>query len=126
MRLGTATIKREKRARRHARVRAKIQGTIERPRFSVFRSHRHIWVQLIDDSKGHTVISANDKEIYGERKKNAGGITPMAMSEKVGEAAARKALEKKIVTAVFDRGGYRYHGIIKAVAEGARRGGLTL
>lgn len=103
--------KQEKRERRHKRVRAKIRGTSERPRLSVFRSNRHILAQLVDDESGKTIASAND-------------MGPKKTAEKVGEEIAKKALEKKITTVVFDRGGYKYHGAVKSVAEGARKGGL--
>ena len=117
--------KREKRIRRHRRVRAKIGGTSERPRMLVFRSNRHVWTQLIDDSKGYTLISASDRE-EGASVKKEKKETRMVTAEKVGEITAKKAREKKITTILFDRGGYKYHGIVKAVAEGARKGGLKL
>lgn len=111
---------------RHARVRAKVVGTAETPRLSVFRSHQHIIVQLIDDRTGHTLIAVDDlvrkkKKESGEKKKT----TPVVRAENIGQELAKRAIEKKIKTVVFDRGGYRYHGIIRAVAEGARKGGLT-
>lgn len=110
--------KRTKRNRRHRRVRARIQGTAQRPRLSVFRSNQHVWVQLIDDAVGKTLASTSDKNLK-EKKEST-----IAAAEKVGKELAKQALEKKIYTAVFDRGGYKYHGIVKAVAEGARKGGL--
>lgn len=113
--------KQDKRKRRHRRVRAKIKGTSDRPRLSVFRSNRHIWVQLIDDVFGNSVLTANDLEVVSRTKsKNS----KLAVAEKIGETIAKKAQEKKITTIVFDRGGYKYHGIVKAVAQGARKGGL--
>jgi large subunit ribosomal protein L18 len=120
---------------RHKRVRARIAGTASRPRLSIFRSNRNIFVQLIDDDKGITIASAGSKDLSkkpaakektsGARKKermiSAKNIrTALA----VGELIAKRALEKKISSVVFDRGGYKYHGVIKAVAEGARKGGL--
>lgn len=111
------TSKREKRERRHKRVRAKIKGTVERPRLSVFRSNRHLWVQLIDDTRGVTVAAANDAEIKGKEARTA-------EARLLGALIAERAGEKKIKQAVFDRGGYRYHGVIQAVAEGARKAGL--
>lgn len=111
-------IKHEKRQRRHKRVRAKIKGTSDRPRLSVFRSNRHVWAQLIDDIAGKTIASVGDKSVRGKKE------TTLKAAEKVGGELAKRALEKKISAAVFDRGGYRYHGIVKAVAEGARKGGL--
>lgn len=106
---------------RHKRVRAKIRGTGERPRLSVFRSSKHIWAQLIDDTAGRTLVAAGDKDIKGKKKTEEKLI---AAGEKVGEFVAKKALEKKITKAVFDRAGYKFHGVVKAVAEGARKGGL--
>lgn len=110
--------KKEKKLRRHRRVRAKVQGTARRPRLSVFRSNQHVWVQLIDDVAGKTLASTSDKNLK-EKKEST-----VAAAEKVGKELAKQALEKKIDMAVFDRGGYKYHGIVKAVAEGARKGGL--
>lgn len=115
-----SNLKLEKRIRRHRRVRGKINGTATRPRLSIFRSNRHIWAQLIDDTAGLTVASASDWEL---KKKKAAGKRKVG-AESVGELVASRALEKKIDRAVFDRGGYKYHGIVKAVAEGARKGGL--
>lgn len=99
----------QKRITRHKRVRAVIKGTSERPRLSVFRSNKYIYAQLIDDVKSITLLSA------GGAKKTA---------SKVGENLAEKALEKGIKKVVFDRGGYKYHGQIRNLAEGARKGGL--
>jgi len=114
-------IKREKRIRRHKRVRAKIFGTAKRPRLSVYKSLRHIWVQLIDDTKGHTLASASTKEIEESKK-----MTKTEKAFKVGELIAQKAKKLKIKTAVFDRGGFKYTGRIKAVADGARKQGLKI
>lgn len=109
------------RLRRHRRVRGKISGTAERPRLAVFRSSKHIYAQIIDDVAGVTLASASsmDKDFEG-----FGGNIEAAT--KVGNAIAKKALEKGINTVVFDRGGFVYHGRVKALAEGAREGGLTL
>lgn len=111
----------EARLRRHRRVRAKISGTAERPRLAVFRSSKHIYAQIIDDLAGVTLASASsmDKGFEG-----FGGNIEAAT--KVGNAVAKKALEKGITTVVFDRGGFVYHGRVKALAEGAREGGLKL
>ncbi|MBQ8725286.1 MAG: 50S ribosomal protein L18 [Oscillospiraceae bacterium] len=108
------------RAKRHARVRAKISGTPECPRLNVFRSAKHIYAQLIDDVNGVTLASAStmDKEFEG-----AGGNTEAA--RKVGQMIAKRALDKDIKDVVFDRGGYIYHGRVKELAEGAREGGLN-
>ena len=108
-----------KRDRRRGRIRAKIQGTKECPRLSVFRSNLNIYLQLIDDAKGITIVSVSSKEIKG--KKTA---TKTEIAEEAGKLLAKKAKEKNITTVVFDRGGYRYHGRVKAVAEGARSVGL--
>lgn len=105
------------------RVRAKIKGTSERPRLSIFRSNRHILTQLIDDVLGRTLVFVSDSKVKAKKK---AGDKPMALGFKVGELLAEKAQEKKISSVVFDRGGYKYHGVIKAVAEGARKGGLKL
>lgn len=108
--------KTEKRDRSKARIRAKISGTGERPRLAVFRSNTHIYAQVIDDSSGKTLLAASD---IGEKKGSA-----MERSKKVGEALAKLAAEKKIEKVVFDRGGFKYAGRIKALAEAARSAGL--
>lgn len=107
------------RLRRHQRVRAKISGTADCPRLNVFRSLNNIYAQIIDDTKGATLVSAStlDKEFEG-----ATGNCEAA--KKVGLLVAKKALEKGIENVVFDRGGYLYHGRIKELADGAREGGL--
>jgi len=110
-------IKRNGRLRRHNRVRAKVFGTKEVPRLSVFRSNRGFFIQLIDDTEGKTLASVDSKELKGKMKKTDA-------AKEGGKLIAKKAVEKKISKAVFDRGGYRYHGRVKAVAEGAREGGL--
>lgn len=106
------------RTTRHARIRAKISGTLLRPRLFVFRSNQHIYAHLIDDSKGVTLLSATEKEV-----KN--GKTKVEKALLVGELIAKKAIEKKIKEVVFDRGGYIYHGRVASVASGARKGGLV-
>ena len=108
------------RAKRHARVRAKISGTPERPRLNVYRSTKHIYAQLIDDVNGVTLASASsmDKDFEG-----TGGNTEAA--RKVGTMIAERALAKNITEVVFDRGGYLYHGRVKELAEGARENGLN-
>jgi len=111
--------KQEKRQKRHKKIRAKVFGTHSKPRLSVFRSAKHIYVQLVDDEKRKTLLSASDLKI---KKSKSKGKTTGAFS--LGKLIAEKALEKKIEKVVFDRGGYKYHGRIKAVAEGAREGGL--
>jgi large subunit ribosomal protein L18 len=109
--------KQEKRIKRHARVRARVIGSAEKPRLCVFRSNSHIYAQLIDDIKKITIASTNDIEVGGKKDKTT-------LSKEVGALLAKKAAEKKITEVVFDRGGYRYHGRVKALAEGAREGGL--
>ncbi|MGD9559982.1 MAG: 50S ribosomal protein L18 [Oscillospiraceae bacterium] len=109
------------RLRRHRRVRGRLSGTAERPRLDVFRSSKHIYAQLIDDVSGTTLAAASslDKGFSGP-----GGNLEAAT--KVGKAIAEKALAKGIKQVVFDRGGFVYHGRVKALAEGAREGGLQL
>ena len=110
------------RYRRHARVRAKVEGTTSKPRLCVFRSLNHIYAQVIDDSRGHTLTSAStlDPEIKSE----ADGKTRMGKSELVGSLIAKRALSEGINQVVFDRGGYKYHGRVKVLAEAARQEGL--
>ncbi|MGN6030636.1 MAG: 50S ribosomal protein L18 [Thermomicrobiales bacterium] len=111
------------RKRRHVRVRAKVSGTSARPRLNVFRSSAHIYAQVIDDLAGHTLVQANDLE-EAVRERAGEGATKTARSKAVGEVVAERAKEAGIETVVFDRGGFLYHGRIKAVADGAREGGL--
>jgi len=110
------------RARRHARVRKKLSGTNERPRLNVFRSQTEIYAQLIDDEAGHTLTSASS--IDGELRGKMDGLKKVEKARLVGEAIAERAKEKGIVQVVFDRGGYRYSGRVKALADAAREGGL--
>ena len=110
------------RIRRHRRVRAKVEGTIARPRLCVFRSLNHIYAQVIDDSQGHTLTSAST--IDPEMKDEVVGKVRAAKAELVGSLVAKRALSKGINQVVFDRGGYKYHGRVKALAEAARREGL--
>lgn len=112
-------IRLNKRIVRRNRVRAKVKGTSERPRLSVFRSNRHIFAQLIDDMDGRTIASSSDLKI-GKKK----SVKNTEIAKSIGIELAKKAALKKIKTVVFDRGGYKYHGRIKAIAEGAREGGL--
>lgn len=104
--------------RRKARARAKILGTKDMPRLSVFRSNKFTYAQLIDDSAGKTLASASTIDIKGKAK--------ISKSEILGEKLAKIAAEKKITSAVFDRGSYKYHGRVKAVAESARKAGLRI
>ena len=111
------------RIRRHRRVRRSVSGTPERPRLAVFRSLTHIYVQVIDDNSGHTLVAASDLE--ADVRSQRDGKKKSQIAEKVGDTIARKAVEKGIKTVVFDRGGYKYHGRVKALAEAARKGGLS-
>lgn len=107
------------RERRHRRIRAKVLGTALRPRLSIFRSNKHIYLQVIDDEKGVTLVSASDIEVKLPKAKGK-----LEVSKGLGEELAKRAKEKKISKVVFDRGGYLYTGRVKQVAEGARAGGL--
>lgn len=114
----TKTQKNQKRTRIHDRIRKKIEGTEERPRLSIYRSTAHIYAQIIDDRKGSTLVAASTVEA----KKKTGGN--LASAKEVGKAVADKAKAKGITKVVFDRGGYLYHGRVKALAEAAREAGL--
>ncbi|GAF80190.1 unnamed protein product [marine sediment metagenome] len=124
-----------KRRRRHKRVRSIVKGTAKVPRLCVFRSNKHIYAQLIDDEKGKTFISASDLDLgksqpkagrpRAEKTKPKKELTGKAViAYRVGQILAQKAIEKKLEKIVFDRGGYKYHGRIKALADGAREAGL--
>lgn len=108
------------RKKRHARVRSKLAGTAARPRLNVFRSNKHIYAQLIDDVSSVTIVSAStlDKEV------SLDGTGNIDAAAKIGELVAKRALEKGINNIVFDRGGYLYHGRVKALADAAREAGL--
>jgi len=110
------------RKRRHTRVRAKVVGTASRPRLCVFRSLNHIYAQVIDDAKGNTLTFASTLD--AEVKAEAQGKTKTNRAELVGSLVARRALSKGINEVVFDRGGYKYQGRVKALAEAARQAGL--
>jgi large subunit ribosomal protein L18 len=112
----------DRRARRHLRVRKRVHGTAARPRLVVFRSSKHIYAQVVDDDKGVTLVGAADTS-EGIQVEGSGKT---AKSHAVGRLIAAKAKEKGIAKVVFDRGGYQYHGRVKAVADGARKGGLEL
>jgi large subunit ribosomal protein L18 len=114
--------KNEIRQRKHERVRKKIYGTPERPRLNVFRSLKHIYAQIIDDTTGTTLVSASTVDEALKGKLNYGGNKEAA--REVGMLVAQKALEKGITKVVFDRSGYLYHGRVRELAEGAREGGL--
>jgi large subunit ribosomal protein L18 len=105
------------RIRRHKRIRARVSGSLTKPRLCVFRSGNHIYAQLIDDAKSKTLVSASSLKMKGQKNKTE-------EAKEVGRTIAKFALEKKIANVVFDRGGYQYHGRVKALAEGAREAGL--
>ncbi|OGF62678.1 50S ribosomal protein L18 [Candidatus Giovannonibacteria bacterium RIFCSPHIGHO2_01_FULL_45_33] len=109
-----------KRVFRHKRVRAKITGTASRPRFAVSRSNKHVFLQMIDDEKGKTIIGLTDTALAGGKKK----ITKSEKAHLSGKVFAEHAIKKGIKEVVFDRGGFKYQGRVKKIAEGAREGGL--
>lgn len=115
-------IKELSRKRRHIRLRKKVLGTADRPRLSVYKSLNNIYAQIIDDAKGHTLVSAStlDKELK-EEKGHKGNV---AAAKKIGQMLASRAAIAGVKRVVFDRGGYKYHGCVKALADGAREGGL--
>jgi large subunit ribosomal protein L18 len=127
-----AKSRRRARVRRHARVRAKIAGTAERPRLAVYRSNRHIYAQLVDDDVARTLVSASDREVKASgdgRSKGQGkgqGKGKTAPAKAVGELLAERAKSAGIERVVFDRGGRLFHGRVAALAEGAREKGLQI
>jgi large subunit ribosomal protein L18 len=110
------------RKRRHRRVRKKVSGTASRPRLNVFRSLRHIYAQIINDEIGRTLVSGSTLDT--EVKKQIEGLDKAAQARVVGKVMAERALAQGVTEVVFDRGGYKYHGRVKALAEGLREGGL--
>ena len=106
------------RQRVHQRIRHRVQGSPERPRLAVFRSLKHIYAQVIDDQKGHTVAAASSSEKNGQNGGNVAG------AKAIGKLVAQRARDKGVKAVVFDRGGYPYHGRVKALAEAAREAGL--
>ena len=127
-----AKTRRRSRVRRHARVRAKIAGTAERPRLAVYRSNRHIYAQLVDDDAARTLVSASDREIEadadgpGKAQAKGRGKGKIAPAKAVGELLADRAKSAGIERVVFDRGGRLFHGRVAALAEGAREKGLQI
>jgi large subunit ribosomal protein L18 len=122
-------IKRIKRIRRHHRVRAKVRGTKDTPRLCVTKSNQHIYAQLIDDESSKTIAAASSKGLKkigkaGAKQKDSARTAGAGRAFEVGQMIAKKAQDKKVEKVVFDRGGYQYHGVVKALAEGARLGGL--
>jgi large subunit ribosomal protein L18 len=120
--MGATELKKQARLKRKRRIRKKIIGTLEKPRLSVFRSARHIYAQVIDDTSGITLVSASslEKEIKG--KSDLGD--KKAVANRIGKLVAERAIDKGIKKVIFDRNGFLYHGRVKAVSEGARKGGL--
>ena len=118
------SVKQEKRIRRHKKIRMIIQGLKDRPRLFVFRSNQHIYAQLINDDDAKILISASDKDLKSKQTKGQKGETKSVLAKAVGKLMAEKAIENKIEKVIFDRGGVVYHGRIKALADGAREGGL--
>ncbi len=116
--------RREARIRRHFRVRNKVSGTVERPRLCVYRSLNHIYAQLVDDIQGRTLLTVSSLTPEVREKIEESKTKKTAVSTLVGQVVARKALDMGIQAVAFDRGGYLYHGRVKALAEGAREGGL--
>ncbi len=112
----------DSRVKRHARVRKNVEGTLDRPRMSVFRSLGEIYAQVIDDKAGHTLASAST--VDHELREKMTGLKKTEQAQLVGELVGRRALEKGVKQIVFDRGGFRYIGRVKALAEGARKAGL--
>lgn len=121
--MGALHTKKEARLRRKQRIRKKVFGTTARPRLCVFRSTRHIYAQIIDDSKGLTIVAASSMEKEVRDGSKPGG--KKAVAEQIGKLIAGRAKDKGVSQVVFDRGGFMYHGRVKALSEGAREGGLT-
>jgi len=117
----TKISKNKKRGFSHDRIRKKLQGTAERPRLNVYRSLNHIYVQVIDDLNGQTLVSASTAEGKKEERRTGGNV---ASAKAVGKAIAERAKAKGVTKVVFDRGGYIYHGRVKALADAAREAGL--
>lgn len=113
-------LKKVKRARRKAHIRKRLAGTAERPRLTVYRSSRYIYIQAIDDAAGRTLASASNRE-----KELAGVKSTVAGGARLGEVIGQRLKENKIAKVVFDRNGYAYHGVVKAIADGARKAGVT-
>ncbi|MFH1968028.1 MAG: 50S ribosomal protein L18 [bacterium] len=120
------SVKQQKRLRRHKKIRKSMHGTAERPRLCVFRSNQHIYAQLIDDDKAKVLAVVSDMDLKGKKPASAKGSggAKSDMAKEVGKLIAKKAIEMKAQKVIFDRGGVLYHGRIKALAEGAREGGL--
>lgn len=109
----------EKRIKKQKRIRGKIRGTVKRPRLSVHKSARFVYAQLIDDEKGVTILGVSERHLSSKDK-----TTKIERAKEIGLLVAKQAKDKKITTVIFDRGSYPYHGRVKAIADGAREGGL--
>ena len=122
--MAKARVRKMRRQVRHKRVRRKVFGSVERPRMAVFRSLNNIYVQIIDDAQGHTLVAASslDPDVRGQIN---GGKPKSEVAALVGSVIAERALDKGIKSVVFDRGGFKYHGRARALAEAARKGGLV-
>jgi large subunit ribosomal protein L18 len=120
----TKSSKEENRRKRHVRVRRKVSGTESRPRLSIRRSLKHVYAQVIDDERGHTLVAASSLE--KELRSAVEGLCMTEKARKVGELLGQRAKENGIERVVFDRGGYKYHGKVAALADGARSSGLEL
>jgi large subunit ribosomal protein L18 len=120
--MGSVDIKRQARIKRKKRIRKKMAGTPDRPRLSVFRSARHVYAQIVDDSRGETVVAASSVE--QAVKGHAPFENKVALARHIGELVAQRAAEKGIKKVVFDRNGFLYHGRVRAISEGARKAGL--
>lgn len=118
-------MRKARRQMRHKRVRRKIAGNAQRPRLAVFRSLNHIYAQVIDDSAGHTLAAASSLDAEVRESVNGGGTSKSGVAALVGSLIARRAAEKGVSGVVFDRGGFKYHGRTKALADAAREGGLV-
>ncbi|KAF3450127.1 hypothetical protein FNV43_RR06207 [Rhamnella rubrinervis] len=116
--------RREDRLARHSRIRKKVEGTPDRPRLCVFRSNKHLYVQVIDDTKMHTLASASTMQKSNFEELDYSSGPTLEVAKKVGEAIAKSCLEKGITKVAFDRGGYPYHGRVQALADAAREHGL--
>ena len=113
--------KKQQRIRRKKHIRKNLSGSADRPRMTVFRSNRHVYVQVIDDDAGKTLVSASDMEKETSKLKNT-----VEDAEKIGTLIGERLNEKKIKSVVFDRNGYKYHGVVRAIAEGARKAGISV
>ena len=121
--MGRIRTNKARRVMRHIRVRRNLKGTTERPRLAIYRSLNHIYAQVIDDTKGVTLVAASSLE--GEMKAQSSGMDKSDIATQVGTLISERAKENGVSTVVFDRAGYKFHGRLKALAEAARKGGLV-